>query len=146
MVAITVILAAVIAAFVFNLGGSQVKTPQASLTAVAASSTSSNITITHSGGDSIDLNKIKAIIEQGSYRLVINPMTNASTSVMVGDKFTINPFNNTAIYPMISVSNIGYANGATTGAKFQLVSGSLTITLIDVDSSQQIAYLKANVN
>jgi len=55
MVAITVILAAVIAAFVFNIGGTQQKTLVVSLAAVSASSSTGYITINHAGGDPVDL-------------------------------------------------------------------------------------------
>jgi flagellin-like protein len=52
MVAITVILAAVIAAFVFNLGGSQVKAPTASIVASNNPDTGTvDMKISHKGGD-----------------------------------------------------------------------------------------------
>jgi len=51
MVAITVILAAVIGAFVLDIGNQQEQTPQASLT--IESSNSSSVTISHDSGDSL---------------------------------------------------------------------------------------------
>ena len=61
MVAITVILAAVIASFVFGIGSKAPKAaPQASLQASALND--SAITITHQGGDSILWNDVKIII------------------------------------------------------------------------------------
>ena len=55
MVAITVILAAVIGTFVLGLGDQVQSTPpQAQFTFEEASSNSSNITITHDGGDPVD--------------------------------------------------------------------------------------------
>ena len=52
MVAITVILAAVIAAFVFNLGGAQEKAPTASIVASNNPDTSTpDLKISHKGGD-----------------------------------------------------------------------------------------------
>ncbi|WP_435364546.1 type IV pilin [Haloarchaeobius sp. DYHT-AS-18] len=64
MVAITVILAAVIGAFVLNIGGSQEKVPSASFsfdeetsavtTDCALGGTGSYVTVNHDGGDAID--------------------------------------------------------------------------------------------
>ncbi|NHN47187.1 type IV pilin [Halostella sp. JP-L12] len=62
MVAITVILAAVIGAFVLDLGGSQEKTPQTSFDADwNQSSTGNNVTITQESGDSIEVNRINFV-------------------------------------------------------------------------------------
>ncbi|WP_227132312.1 type IV pilin [Halorubellus salinus] len=57
MVAITVILAAVIGAFVLGIGGSQEQAPQASFTFAD----NSGIEVTHQGGDSIDVGQIKIV-------------------------------------------------------------------------------------
>jgi flagellin-like protein len=63
MVAITVILAAVIGAFVLGIGGSQTQTPQASWewstgtasgTNCGSNSGSNTVAVTHQGGDEID--------------------------------------------------------------------------------------------
>lgn len=56
MVAITVILAAVIATFVLDLGGDQQQAPQASFTFEGDSS--SGVTVTHAGGDTISSDNI----------------------------------------------------------------------------------------
>ncbi|WP_367175892.1 type IV pilin [Haloarcula rubripromontorii] len=60
MVAITVILAAVIASFVLGLGDqAQQATPQASFSwEYDASASSENLTITHDGGDSIEAQEL----------------------------------------------------------------------------------------
>jgi len=61
MVAITVILAAVIASFVLGLGGNQQATPTASFTfdyTEGDSDSGSYLTVTHDGGDSIVDNEI----------------------------------------------------------------------------------------
>jgi len=66
MVAITVILAAVIAAFVFNLGGSQEKAPTASIVAANAPDTSGvDMKIQHKGGD---------LLKGGEYKVSIVPV------------------------------------------------------------------------
>ncbi len=139
MVAITVILAAVIAAFVFGMGTPS-KVPQASMT-MTASKTDTNITLTHRGGDGIDLNKVKGVIEQGSSRMVLNPMANTSaTTYQTGD--TLIFYVNTAAN---QTTNTVYKNGVAVPATIEtyptvsLTSGKVTVTLIDIDSSQQIA-------
>ncbi|MFC6951938.1 type IV pilin N-terminal domain-containing protein [Halorubellus litoreus] len=58
MVAITVILAAVIGAFVLGIGGSQEQTPQASFSYEAPSGGGA-VDVTHQGGDSIDASNIQ---------------------------------------------------------------------------------------
>ncbi|PSQ25853.1 type IV pilin [Halobacteriales archaeon QS_9_68_17] len=58
MVAITVILAAVIGAFVLDLGGSQEKTPQANFE-TDYSESSSALDITHTSGDSIVVDRLE---------------------------------------------------------------------------------------
>ncbi|WP_435359518.1 type IV pilin [Haloarchaeobius sp. DFWS5] len=55
MVAITVILAAVIGAFVLNIGGSQEQVPQASF----GFENGSSVNITHDGGDDLEIANIK---------------------------------------------------------------------------------------
>jgi flagellin-like protein len=57
MVAITVILAAVIASFVLGLGDSQQQTPTASFD-FSYDSSSDELTATHEGGDSLDGNRL----------------------------------------------------------------------------------------
>ncbi|NHN41233.1 type IV pilin [Halorubellus sp. JP-L1] len=57
MVAITVILAAVIGAFVLGIGGSQEKVPQASFSYNADAS--NTLEVTHEGGDEIDASRIE---------------------------------------------------------------------------------------
>ncbi len=84
MVAITVILAAVIASFVFGLGAKAPKAaPQASLTVTAdanattyrsseLTNTSDLIIITHQGGENIPWTDIKVIVEANNVSAVTN--------------------------------------------------------------------------
>ena len=65
MVAITVILAAVIGAFVLGLGGETQETPQASLS-FELNESGENVTIEHRGGDTLDLNDVNATIDGSS--------------------------------------------------------------------------------
>ncbi|WP_435319181.1 type IV pilin [Haloarchaeobius sp. TZWSO28] len=96
MVAITVILAAVIGAFVLNIGGSQEKVPQASFSFDYQSGTSptgtyctlggtgNTLTITHDGGDSVD----GANLFVGSTSNNWNSDCGGSSDVTAGDTAT----------------------------------------------------------
>jgi flagellin-like protein len=96
MVAITVILAAVIATFVLGLGDSLSNTaPQASFTFdyddPSGSSNYDELTITHDGGDSIEGQKLSAVISgssnsDGTYNQLFNT---GSTDVTAGSTDTI---------------------------------------------------------
>ena len=69
MVAITIILAAVIASFVFEYSGKLTEAPphfQARLDKV----TTSRITIIHTGGDVVDLKDIKIIVKHGNTEII----------------------------------------------------------------------------
>ena len=89
MVAITVILAAVIAAFVFGLGGSQQKPPTASVTGMNYADTPEpDIKIQHKGGD---------ILVGGGWKLSVVPVgqpvtlvtANSSAEFKVGDQLVV---------------------------------------------------------
>ena len=143
MVAITVILAAVIAAFVFGLGGTQVKTPQASIKISSITSPAGNITLTHSGGDSLDLFQTRAIIDGNSTSHNVISLINGTTTqyFSVGDNLIITEAGTVKAY----LNNNLVTTGSSTG-NFSLSPGKITITLIDTASSQQVAFLTANVN
>jgi len=68
MVAITVILAAVIGTFVLGLGDSLQQAPQAQLDAEGSGSASGDsleLTISHNGGDSIEVGDLRVTVETG---------------------------------------------------------------------------------
>jgi len=74
-VAITVILAAVIAAFVFNLGGSQVKAPTSSIVAANNPDTGTvDLKISHKGGD---------LLKAGEWKISVVNATDGSAPVYV---------------------------------------------------------------
>jgi flagellin-like protein len=93
MVAITVILAAVIAAFVFNIGGNQQKTPVASLKVIddAASNTSDTtdylMDIQHKGGDNILASNMKIIVKNPN-NVAESLIWNSTGFVWTGTNFT----------------------------------------------------------
>lgn len=147
MVAITVILAAVIAAFVFGMG-TPTSAPQASIVISSTSTSTGNITLTHRGGDNIDLFKTKAVIDgvNSSQRNTINLLNGVSTQFFtVGDSLVINPGNGTG-GQKVSLNTVGQ-NAAlpSSPGNFTLTSGKVTITLIDTDSAKEIAKITATV-
>ncbi len=77
MVAITVILAAVIGTFVLGLGDSLQQAPQAQLEATA--SDDGDITLSHSGGDSLSANEINVTYTNSSANV-----TGLSSELSVG--------------------------------------------------------------
>ena len=95
MVAITVILAAVIAAFVFNLGGSQVKAPTASIVAANNPDTQTiDLKISHKGGD---------LLKAGEYKISVVNASDASPPDYVISNSSSGEF---AVGSQISVSSI----------------------------------------
>lgn len=147
MVAITVILAAVIAAFVFGMG-TPTQAPQASVVITSTSTSTGNITLTHRGGDNIDLNKLKTIIEQGTSRSVINLVNGTSTNFfVVGDSLiirqqgTATASNSSALLNGVN-QNPTFATG---NANITLSAGKVTVTLIDTDTAKEISKISATV-
>jgi flagellin-like protein len=136
MVAITVILAAVIAAFVFNLGGSQTKAPMASMTISSASSTTNNITISHSGGDELDLNTLKATVQQGDNVNTIAKLNATGTEKFAaGDVLKITQTGTV----LVSLNGVAVVSPSTSTNSYDLVQGNVIVTLIDLNTGQQVA-------
>ena len=143
MVSITVILAAVIASFVFGLGSKAPKSaPQVSLQASAISD--SKITITHQGGDSILWNNTKIILTNPATGnswyaiLTVNATSgkvstkSASTNLEVD---AVNPSNYLYFDPgeQITIYNVTFGSSGQT----------INVRVIDTASGQ--ALLSANV-
>ena len=148
MVAITVILAAVIAAFVFGMG-TPTKAPQASLTISSTSNTYDAVNITHRGGDAIDLAKTKAIIENNNSRMVIDTLAAATNTTQVGDEIGLwvntgaTSGGTNTVYKNKAAVTSGTISSAATA---NLAPGKVTVTLIDTDTSKEIAKLEATVS
>lgn len=86
MVAITVILAAVIGAFVLDLGSSQEKAPQASFDfsqSAQAGNSDAELTITHESGESIDQNLVTVNVGGNTSVSQFSDEVNAGTSVKI---------------------------------------------------------------
>ena len=112
MVAITVILAAVIAAFVFNIGGEQTKAPTTSITASNyADSVAPDLKIQHKGGD---------LLKGGEWRLSVVPVGQpvAYNTSISGSDF--------AVGAQLIIGNV--TSTCNTGAGCTLTNSSLTET------------------
>ena len=92
MVAITVILAAVIASFVLGLGGQTQTTPQASMgwnwdvnsTAGGTNSSTANLTVSHESGESVKITELFLRGDPGNGSSV-NRQWNGTNSTTIGD-------------------------------------------------------------
>jgi flagellin-like protein len=127
MVAITVILAAVIAAFVFGMG-TPTKAPQVQLKIIA---NSTGLEIIHSGGDSLILKDEKLSLTYANNNTPIN------TSLALFSGFT----NVETLAPGAIISNYQLY-----GAFSPVTPGSiLSVTILDVPSGQVITSTKVTV-
>ncbi len=138
MVAITVILAAVIAAFVFGMGPPK-QAPQASLRATSVTITTNDVKVEHQGGSDIILSDAKIIVEQGSNRVQWATAGNSSTRMVAGDKlelYTSGAYN-------VTLNGVYMSNGSFTGTAYSTVTGQeVMVTVVDIPSGQQIAQMK----
>jgi len=106
MVAIIVILAAVIAAFVFNLGGSQEKAPTASIVASnAPDSVGVDMKIQHKGGD---------LLKGGEWKLSIVPVGDSPVFVtsQTGSDFGVGSMITTHNWTLNGSSQINVTNAS----------------------------------
>jgi flagellin-like protein len=136
MVAITVILAAVIAAFVFGMGPPE-QAPQSSLRASAATEgTISVIKLEHQGGDAVYLDSIhtKVLLDGTTVDVTL---LNASTEAFDAGESVY-------LYD-ISGGDLELAGNATGAIDPIAASGETKeVKIIDVGSQQMIADLKVN--
>ncbi len=154
MVAITVILAAVIAAFVFGMG-TPIKTPQANLQITKATTANGGyIAIEHKGGDSIALKDVKIVITQASNTTTFDP---ASTTA-IDKALTVTQFMNISNLTGLGTTNrIGVGSSrdstSTTGATGSsdaswlglLANANVKVRLIYNPSGQVLADIEAAV-
>jgi len=127
MVAITVILATVIGAVVLDFGNSAGDSaPSASLD-VDVNSTENGVVIDHTGGDSLNLDQTRILVDDTSGNQV--EYTDGSGTFSVGNKGALNGAS-------------GSADGDlsfNTAPTFDTASdGQITITIIDTESQRQI--------
>lgn len=136
MVAITVILAAVIGAFVLDLGSSVSNTaPQASISVDEVNANDNTIVLQHSGGDTIEWSDTEIIVENdASSKADLNWDGSISESFATADDVVINTSNG-ASTPIANISTIDEDDDEA----FDLEDrDKLTITLIDKPSGEII--------
>ena len=142
MVAITVILAAVIAAFVFGMGPpKQAPVSSIRLASVNTTAADSSIKLDHQGGADITLSDVKLIVEQGNYRATWTQVTTGTDKFNAGD--TLRVYVNGAKTQITNNTNVGLAAGTNT-TSFPPTTGiatasEVTVTMVDIPSGQQIA-------
>jgi flagellin-like protein len=127
MVAITVILAAVIAAFVFNIGGSQEKAPTSSIVASNnPDTTTTDLKISHKGGDLLKL----SVVIVGDAPAYIN--SNNSGDFSVGGLILVNT-TTSGTAPAFSANNTKVMGGSGLNA-----STKYDIKLVHVPSNAML--------
>jgi flagellin-like protein len=139
MVAITVILAAVIAAFVFGLGGSQQAAPTASIVAANNPDTTAiDLKIQHKGGDMLKAGDYKlSIVPTGSAPIYVTSSTAYSGDFAVGSQIiTTNRTDTTAAVYNLTSSTL---NTTTSDLADQLVSTTkYDIKLVHIPSNAML--------
>jgi len=138
MVAITVILAAVIAAFVFNLGGSQVKAPTSSI--VAANNPDTGIVdmkISHKGGDLLKAGEWKISVVNASNPIPVYVIaTSLSGEFSVGSQITITNLTTGCIEPTDTDCSISSTVLNTNSTTPGLVTGTkYDVKMVHIPSS-----------
>lgn len=139
MVAITVILAAVIAAFVFGMGTPK-QAPQSSIRASSVETgANSSVTLEHQGGADVVLGNTKLIVEQGTNRTSFDQAGNSTARFVAGDKIKV--YTNSSASYSINLNSRNITSVPTIpGADMVIGQGSeLVVTMIDIPSGQQIA-------
>lgn len=139
MVAITVILAAVIAAFVFGMG-TPTKAPQVQLKFTASNVSAGNdiLKISHDGGDPLVLKDEKITIR--------NAVTDAIVSGIDGWFVTGTTAGQIDVFMAYPGNDTLPAGSAIQNASMTLIKGSIIkITILDIPSGQMIASTKVTV-
>ncbi|WMW22234.1 type IV pilin N-terminal domain-containing protein [Methanolobus mangrovi] len=137
MVAITVILAAVIAAFVFGMGPPE-QAPQASIRASATTASNSNsiIMLEHQGGDEVTLTTSATKFSVGGTAVTYGQVQDYFTA---GDRLYIAA--NTSSASGYTLANSTDASIITATANIGNSTETLDVTIIDVGSQQMIGDL-----
>lgn len=140
MVAITVILAAVIAAFVFGMGPPE-QAPSASIR--MSDVNGNNITLQNQGGDPIDMSKTTLTVSQGDKVLRIAPINATGGNEFVGGDILRVATNSGEIFR----NGVEVHNGTGVTGTFPIAPGGeqVTVTLVDTVSGQMIANMNYRV-
>ncbi len=136
MVAITVILAAVIAAFVFGLGGTQQAAPTSSIiVANNPDTTDVDLKIQHKGGDTLKAGDYKlSIVSVGNSPVYVTSNSSVSGDFAVGNQIIT--------YNLTSASYVQLFNNAlnlSTGIPVALSSGTkLDVKLVHIPTNAML--------
>ena len=137
MVAITVILAAVIAAFVFGLGGTTEKAPTASITvANNPDTTGYDLKINHKGGDMLKGGdyKLSVVAATGSNTAPVFVTSTAGSDLAVGAQIAV-----TAITTGCTAATCTLTNTTLTSTGTPLASGQkYDVKLVHVPSNAML--------
>lgn len=144
MVAITVILAAVIAAFVFGIGGTQEKAPTASLVVANNPDTSeADYKITHKGGDSLKGGDWKiSVVNISSPPVYATSLTGSDLSV--GHQIDINNITTACTSTTCNATNstlnvvIGTQGPLLTGTKYDIKLVHIPSNAIMIDQVVEV--------
>lgn len=139
MVAITVILAAVIASMTLGLGDSVGQTgPQASFNVDAATASNGDLTLNHEGGDALHSDRTRVVVTVGGDEYTYEP-TGTDTTIGVGQSATFSFGGSKLAGPSTGAFN-AYSDTTTTGADHTITSGeTVKVKLIDTES-QTVVY------
>lgn len=142
MVAITVILAAVIAAFVFGMGPPK-QAPQASIRVTSVNTTvaaDTSVKLEHQGGADITLSDVKLIVEQGNSRMTWDQVSTSTDKLRAGDILRVYVGSANASVRITNSTGGSLTTGSVTSSPYQIQTASeVTVTMIDIPSGQQIA-------
>ncbi len=134
MVAITVILAAVIAAFVFGMGPPE-QAPQASLRASAVVDNSTNVVkIEHQGGDEMILasTNTRVVVDGNTATISSDIDTDAEKRFVAGENVYVN--NHSSAYYLSLTPNT-----TATATNMGATGDTVNVKFVDVSSGQMIA-------
>ncbi|MDR6223352.1 type IV pilin N-terminal domain-containing protein [Methanococcoides alaskense] len=129
MVAITVILAAVIAAFVFGMGAPETA-PQASLRGSPAEVTASVVKLEHQGGDMVTFTDSNTRVTVNGAAVDLSILDDANSTFEAGE--TLYLYNNAGNYTL-DVLNASYVTAFVTAGT------TANVKMVDVASQQMIA-------
>ncbi|MFA0822575.1 MAG: type IV pilin [Methanomethylovorans sp.] len=144
MVAITVILAAVIAAFVFGMGPPE-QAPQASIRGSADTVGGFNVLkLEHQGGEALTLTDSKTKVTLDGSAVDLTGLGEDDTQFDAGEALYI--FNYDSAYFMTTKTNVTATNTTIEPVDADLATTGTTsnVKIVDVGSQQMIADLKVN--
>ena len=142
MVAITVILAAVIAAFVFGMGPPK-QAPVASLRLTSADAATDMLKIEHQGGADIVLKDVKFVVDNGVDRTSITTIN--TTKMLTGDALNVYVGSASANAQLSLNGGTNLTTPALDPIVNILAGQEVTVTMVDIPSGQQIANIRIRV-